>query len=166
MPHNAAEARALLFNRKLQEKPVEFSLPGLEELDSELSVLELKASELKQCEKLAEGPDGETDEILMMAAVVAKSLIMRDTKERLFSDTDMGMINYATGEGSGMAGFGLVVLKSLSDLASQASGIGIDLLEEKRKKVQPAQSSGSQNSSTGNLGQPDQDLQKMNSLNG
>ncbi len=166
MPHNAAEARALLFNRKLQEKPVEFSLPGLEELDSELSVLELKASELKQCEKLAEGPDGETDEILMMAAVVAKSLIMRDTKERLFSDTDMGTINYATGEGSGMAGFGLVVLKSLSDLASQASGIGIDLLEETKKKLQAAQSSGSQNSSTGNLGQPDQDLQKMNSLNG
>ena|SRR6266699_1420346 len=164
MPHNAAEARALLFNRKLQEKPVEFSLPGLEELDGELSVLELKASELKQCEKLAEGPDGEADEILMMAAVVCKSLVMRATKERLFSDTDMGTINYATGEGSGVAAFGLVVLKPLSDLASQASGIGIDLLAETKKKLQAAQSNGSQNSSTGNSGQPDQGLQKMNSL--
>jgi len=110
MPHNAAEARALLFNRKLQEKPVEFSIPGLEELDGELSVLELKASELKQCEKLSEGPDGETDNILMMAAVVCKSLVMRATKERLFSDTDMGTINYATGEGSGVAAFGLISL--------------------------------------------------------
>src|SRR5260221_13800470 len=88
MPHNAAEARALLFNRKLQEKPVEFSLPGLEELDGELSVLELKASELKQCEKLAGGPDEKTDETLMMAAVGCKSLGMRATKERLISDTD------------------------------------------------------------------------------
>ncbi len=163
MPHNAAEARALLFNRKLQEKPVEFSIPGVEELDGELSVLELKASELKQCEKLAEGPDGETDEILMMAAVVCKSLVMRATKERLYSDTDMGTINYATGEGSGVAGFGLTVLKPLSDLASEASGIGVDLLAETKKKLQQAQSNGSQNSSTGNSGQPAQDLQKMNS---
>ncbi len=163
MPHNAAEARALLFNRKLQEKPVEFSLPGLEELDGELSVLELKASELKQCEKLAEGPDEKTDEILMMAAVVCKSLVMRATKERLFSDTDMGT---TTGEGSGVAAFGLVVLKPLSDLASEASGIGVDLLAETKKKLQAAQSKGSQNSSTANSGQPAQDLQKMNSLNG
>src|SRR5258707_5078120 len=163
MPHNAAEARALLFNRKLQEKPVEFSIPGVEELDGELSVLELKASELKQCEKLAEGPDGETDEILMMAAVVCKSVVMRATKERLFSDTDMGTINYATGEGSAVAAFGLVVLKPLSDLASEASGIGVDLLAETKKKLQAAQSKGSQNSSTANSGQQDQGLQKMNS---
>src|SRR5258708_11987136 len=123
MPHNAAEARALLFNRKLQEKPVEFSIPGLEELDGELSVLELKASELKQCEKLAEGPDVETDEILMMAAVVAKSLIMRDTKERLFSVTDMGTIHHATLACSGVAHFGLLVLNSFSHLSSLPSAI-------------------------------------------
>src|SRR5260221_13406873 len=160
MPHNAAEARALLFNRKLQEKPVEFSLPGLEELDGELSVLELKASELKQCEKLAEGPDEKTDEILMMAAVVCKSLVMRATNERLFSDTDMGT---TTGEGSGVAAFGLVVLKPLSDLASEASGIGVDLLAETKKKLQAAPSNGSVSSSTASLGQPAQDSHSMNS---
>src|SRR6266699_1119395 len=144
MPHNAAEARALLFNRKLQEKPVEFSLPGLEELDGELSVLELKASELKQCEKLAEGPDGEADEILMMAAVVCKSLGMRATKERLFSDTDMGT---TTGEGSGVAAFGLVVLKPLSDLASEASGIGVDLLKEAKDSLKANPTNASPSSS-------------------
>src|SRR5258708_3831348 len=161
MPHNAAEARALLFNRKLQEKPVEFSLPGLEELDGELSVLELKASELKQCEKLSEGSDGETDEILMMAAVVCKSLVMRSTKERLFSDTDMGT---TTGEGSGVAAFGLVVLKPLSDLASEASGIGVDLLAETKKKLQATQSNGSLSSSTVNSAVEAADLPSMNSL--
>ena len=163
MPHNAAEARALLFNRKLQEKPVIFSIPGVEELDGELSMLELSAPELKQCEKLSEGSDGEADEILMMAAVVVKSLIMRDTKERVYSDTDMGMIDAATGKGSGVAAFGLTVLKPLSDLASEASGIGVDLLAEAKEKLKKAQSAASQNSSTGNSGQPAQDLQKMSS---
>ncbi len=140
MPHSAQEARALLFNRKLQEKPVIFSIPGVEELDGELSMLELKATELKQAEKLSDTPDG-TDEILMMAAVVAKSLIMADTKERLFSDNDIDTV----------AGFGLVALKPLSDLASEASGIGIDLLADAKKKLLAAQSSASQNSSTENL---------------
>src|SRR5260221_639683 len=107
MPHSAEEARALFFQRKLQVKPVIFSIPGLEELDGELSMLELQASQLKQAEKLSDTPDG-TDEILIMAAVVAKSLIMTDTKKRLFSDTDIGTIDYATGEGSGVAAFGLV----------------------------------------------------------
>jgi len=140
MPHSAEEARALFFQRKLQVKPVIFSIPGLEELDGELSMLELQASQLKQAEKLSDTPDG-TDEILMMAAVVAKSLIMTDTKKRLFSDTDIGTIDYATGEG----------LKPLSDLASEASGIGINLLEDAKKKLLAAQSSASKSSSTENL---------------
>ncbi len=150
MPHSAEEARALFFQRKLQVKPVIFSIPGLEELDGELSMLELQASQLKQAEKLSDTPDG-TDEILMMAAVVAKSLIMTDTKKRLFSDTDIGTIDYATGEGSGVACFGLVALKPLSDLASEASGIGINLLEDAKKKLLAAQSSASKSSSTENL---------------
>ncbi len=124
MAHSALEARALLFQRKLQEKPVIFSIPGLEELDGELSVLELKANELSHAEKLANTPDG-TDEVLMMAAVISKALVMRDTKERIFNDNDL----------EGVAGFGLIVLKPLSDLASEASGIGIDLLAEAKAKL-------------------------------
>ena len=140
MPHSAQEARALLFNRKLQEKPVIFSIPGVEELDGELSMLELTGTELKQAEKLADTPDG-ADEIKMMAGVVAKSLIMRETKERLFSDNDIDTV----------AGFGLVALKPLSDLASETSGIGIDLLADAKKKLLEAQSSASVSSSTESL---------------
>jgi len=152
MAHSALEARALLFNRKLQEKPVIFSIPGVEELDGELSMLELKASELKQCEKLSDTPDG-TDEILMMAAVVVRSLIMADTKERLFSDTDIDTV----------ADFGLAALKPLSDLASEASNIGVDLLAEAKKKLQEAQSKGSPSSSTVNSELPVAALPSMNS---
>ncbi len=152
MPHSAQEARALLFNRKLQEKPVIFSIPGVEELDGELSMLELKGTELKQAEKLADTPDG-ADEILMMAGIVAKSLIMRETKERLFSDNDIDTI----------AGFGLVALKPLSDLASETSGIGINLLEDTKKKLLAAQSSASASSSTENLAAAALDSPSMNS---
>ncbi len=149
MAHSAAEARALLYQRKLQEKPVIFSIPGVEELDGELSMLELKASELKQAEKLADTPDG-TDDVLMMAATVAKSLIMAETKERVFSDSDIGAVDYATGEGSGVASFGLAALIPLSKLASEASNLGVDLLEEAKKKLLAAQSKDSRNSSTAN----------------
>src|SRR5260221_7365470 len=99
----------------------------------------------------------------MMAAVVCKSLVMRATKERLYSDTDMGTINVATGEGSGVSGFGLTVLKPLSDLASEASGIGVDLLAETKKNLQAAQSNGSASSSTANSAEAVQDLSSMNS---
>lgn len=146
MAHSALEARALLFKRKLQEKPVIFSIPGAEELDGELSMLELKASELKQAEKLADTSDG-TDPILMMAGVVAKSLVMSDTKERIFSDNDIDTV----------ADMGFAALKPLSDLASEASNIGVDLLAEAKKKLQAAQSSASQSSSTESLAQPVQD---------
>lgn len=164
MAHSAAEARALLFNRKLQEKPVIFSIPGVEELDGELSMLELQASELKQAEKLSDTPDG-TDDVLMMAAVVAKSLILRATKERVFSDTDIGSIDYTTGVGSGIAAFGLAALKPLSDLASEASNIGVDLLDEAKKKLIAAQSKNSNSSSIGNSAGAAPDLLLTNSLN-
>src|SRR5258706_8605754 len=92
----ALEARALLFQRKMQEKPVIFEIPGVPELNGKLSMLELQASQLKQAERLADTPDG-TDDVLMMAASIAKSLVLADTKERVFSDNDIGAIDYATG---------------------------------------------------------------------
>ena len=165
MAHSAAEARALLFQRKLQEKPVIFSIPGVPYLDGELSMLELTASELKQAEKLADTPDG-TDDVLMMAATVAKSLVMADTKERVFSDGDIGSIDYASGVGSGIAGFGLAALIPLSKLASEASNLGVDLLEDAKKKLAAAQSQGSSSSSTANSAPPVADSASTSSSQG
>lgn len=140
MAHSAAEARALLFNRKLRMLPVIFEIPDLPELNGELGMLELKASELKHAEKLAQGPDGETDEIVMMAAVVIKALVMLDTKEQVLDDNSL----------TSVAEWGLTVLKPLSDLASEASGIGIDLLKEAKARLQANPTSVSANSSTVN----------------
>ena len=123
MAHSSAEARTLLFNRKLRMLPVIFEIPDLPELNGELGMLELKATELKQAEALAQGPDGETDNIVMMAAVVIKSLVILDSKEQVCQDNDL----------TSVCEWGLTVLKPLSDLASEASGIGIDLLAEAKK---------------------------------
>ena len=88
-------------------------------------------------------PNG-TDEILMMAAVVGKALVMADTKERVFSDNDIDTV----------ASFGMIALKPLADLASEASGLGIDLLAEAKKKLHEAQSNASSSSSTANSEPP------------
>jgi hypothetical protein len=130
---NAAEARALLFQRKLKEVPIEDSLPDLEALDGQLSVLELKAGEMQHANKLAQGPDGTADEIVLTAAMICKSLVLRATKERLFNDGDMGMINPATGESSGVAGFGMQVLKPLSDQVAKACGLSTQALLAAKK---------------------------------
>lgn len=127
---NALEARALLFQRKLAELPVDFSIPGVKALDGQLSVLELGADELSEATKLAETPNG-TDNILAMAASVCKSLIMRDTKERVFSDNDV----------QGVAHFGTSVLKPLADLVTQVSALSPDALAQAKKTLSPTPAS-------------------------
>lgn len=140
MPHSAAEARVLLFNRKLKMLPVIFEIPDLPELTGELGMLELKAVDLKQAEREAQGPDDQTDNILMMAAVVIKSLVMLDTKELVLQPNDLTSVSE----------WGLSVLKPLSDLAEEASNIGVDLLKEAKAKLQANPTPDSVTSSTEN----------------
>jgi hypothetical protein len=140
MAHSAYEARALLFNRKLRLLPVPFEIPDLPELNGELGVLELKATELKNAEALSKGPDGETDDLVMMAAIIVKALVMLDSKEQVCQDNDLTSVTE----------WGLTVLKSLADLAGEASGIGVDLLAQTKKNLSQAPTSGSPNSSTAN----------------
>lgn len=144
MAHSAAEARALLFNRKLRMLPVIFEIPDLPELNGELGMLELKATELKHAEAVSKDSDGKNDEIVMMAAIVTKSLVMLDSKEQVCQDNDLTSVTE----------WGLTVLKPLADLAGEASNIGIDLLADAKKKLQTALTSDSQNSSTENSEQP------------
>jgi hypothetical protein len=123
MNHSVAEVRAALFNRKLKELPVEFPIDGLEDYDGELSVLELKAKDARNAEKAAEDSDGVTNEVLMMAGIVVKSLMLRETKERVFQDNDLESVSE----------MGLSVLKPLNELISKASGVGPDALAAAKK---------------------------------
>jgi|SRR6266487_500095 len=122
---DALQARALLFQRKLAESPVDWSIPGLPELDNRLSIIELPADGLKACANLATIADGTVDNTLAMAASVCKSLVLRETKERIFSDTDIEAV----------ASFGTTVLKPLSDVVEVVSGLSANSLAEAKKNL-------------------------------
>lgn len=133
----AHEVRAALFNRKLREFPIDFVIEGLEMYTNELSVLELTGTDTSHANKLAVDSDGKSDPILSQAAVVCKSLIIRETKERVFADLDLDMV----------AGMGLSVLKPVGDLVTQVSGLDPAAFEVTKKNWKSRQEKNSNSNS-------------------
>jgi hypothetical protein len=131
----AHEARALLFQRKLRGKPVDFSIPGVPELDGKLYMLELTARDTRLIDKLAVDPDGNKDSIKAQAAVVCRGLVMAETKERVFSDLDMDMIagNGEPDDGKPVDGFGVSVLRMLGDEIGKLSGLEENFVEKAKQ---------------------------------
>jgi hypothetical protein len=152
----AYEARALLFQRKLQGKPVEFSIPGVPELDGKLYMLELTARDTRIISKMSKNADGEMDQIASQAAVVCRGLVMADTKERVFADLDIDMIagNDEPDEGKPIDGFGTFVLKLLGDEISKLSGFDPDAVEQAKESFLQAHAIDSTSSSIANSEQP------------
>lgn len=126
MSHTTAEIRAALFNRKLNELPVDWVIAGLEDFTGELSVMELPAKQARSAEKAAEDTDGVTDEAMLMAGVVMKGLINRKTKERIFGENELESVSE----------MGLGILRPISDLITQASGVGKNALDAAKKNYQ------------------------------
>ncbi len=126
MSHTTAEIRAALFNRKLNELPVDWVIAGLEDFTRELSVIELGAKSIRAAEKAAEDANGETDGNLLMAGMVAKSLINRETKELIFQENDLESVGQ----------MGLSILKPVSDLILEASGMKEGALDAAKKNYQ------------------------------
>jgi hypothetical protein len=120
---DALQARALLFQRKLKYEDFKGSIPDVPELDDQLGILELPANEAVKAEKLAKGADGETDEALQLGALVARGLVFRGTKERLFSDEDI----------EGVAAFGLSVLNPIAERIREISGLSEKAVDESKK---------------------------------
>lgn len=131
----AHEARALLFNRKLQGKPVEFSIPGIPELDGQLFMLELTARDTRIIDKMSKDADGVKDQIKAQAGVICRGLVMRDTKERVFADLDIDMIagNDEPDDGKPVDGFGTFVLRLLGDEIGKLSGFEPDAIEKAKQ---------------------------------
>ena len=123
----ALEARALLFKRELKMINVDQSIPDVPELDGQLAVLEMKGTDTSKCEKLATDSDGKLDETAMMAEMIVRALVMRDTKERVCQDNDGGMV----------AQWGLQVLKPLSELVGKASGLDSNALPSAKTFLPP-----------------------------
>jgi len=121
MTMTAQEVRVLLFNRTLAIKPVEDatidaweSTPAKElaALKGQLSLLELKGSDTSEARKLALGSDGTIDEILAGAAMLTRSLVLTESKERVLQDSDA----------QGVSEWGGTVLTPLIGLVSEVSG--------------------------------------------
>ena len=122
---HAAEARALLFQRKLAYQDFNGSIPGVSELDGKLGILELTGTVTSQIDMLAKGPDGKTVDTLQMAGIVANGLVLRESKERIFSDNDI----------EGVAGMGTTVLLPIALAISELSGISKESLEAAKKNL-------------------------------
>jgi len=119
----ASEAKVLLMKRKLKEFPIDWSIDGLPELDGQLSMLEMPMQEIKNASDLAEGRDGKPDEMLIMAAMIAKALVSREDKERLYTDNELEQIT----------AWGAMVMKPLAELAAKASGLDKEAAENAKK---------------------------------
>jgi len=117
------EARALLFQRKLAYEDYNEQIPGVPELDNQLGIVELRAIDTVHAEKLAKDENDERNEALLLGAMVAKSLVLRDTKERILSDTDI----------EAAASMGLSVLTPLAQKISLLSGIDPEALTKAKK---------------------------------
>lgn len=116
-------AKIAAYGKRLQK--IEHSFPGLEDLDGELGVVELSAKDIEEVQTLSVGPDGTPQDTLMAAGMVARGLVLYDTKERIFTDNDLSII----------AALGLSVFSVFSDQVAKASGLDVNALEAARKNL-------------------------------
>ena len=120
------EIREKIMNRGRRMQKLDISLPDLEELDGQLAVQELTAKDLEEAQNRSKGKDGETQQILMTAFMITKSLVSYQTKERIFSDDDAGFI---------AEHLGLTTLMPLSAEIQKINSISSDALEQARKNL-------------------------------
>jgi hypothetical protein len=118
-----AEIQEKLLNRKKRMQKFEGSLPDLEDLDDQLAFLELSALDVEYAQNASKGADGEPQEVLALAGMIARALVVYDTKERIFTDDHRGSI----------AEWGLLVLQPIGAAIRKSSGIAQDALEAAKK---------------------------------
>ena len=135
---SAQEAREKFMNRKKRMVELDVSLPDLEELDDQLGVLELTPKDIETAQNLSKGRDGDTDSLKMTVAMIVRSLVILDTRERVFTDND---IDYM------VENFGLAIIEPLGTKVAMGSGISVDAIEEAKKNLMNPGGSGSATSS-------------------
>jgi hypothetical protein len=120
------EIREKIMNRGRRMQKLDISLPDLEDLNGQLAVQELTAKDLEESQNRSKGKDGETQQILMTAFMITKSLVSYQTKERIFSDDDAGFI---------AEHLGLTTLMPLSTEIQKINNISSDGLEQAKKNL-------------------------------
>jgi hypothetical protein len=102
-----------LLNRKKRMEKLEVSLPDLEDLDGELALVELSALDVEFAQNASKGSDGEASEVMTLAGMVSRALVVYDTKERIFTDNHSQAI----------AEWGLLVLQPLGEAIRKGSAL-------------------------------------------
>jgi hypothetical protein len=131
------EARALFFNRKKKTVDFEGSLPDLEMLDGQLALQELSGATVRHAKQLAKTKDGE-DEILQGSAMIVKSMVLKSTGKRIFSDTDLQAV----------CDFGLSIINPIGAQIQALSNSKPQAIEDAKSDFLLTDSSASPSSST------------------
>jgi hypothetical protein len=116
------EIRSLILQRSLTREPLNISLQGLEMLDGQLAVQELPVADVTEAQKLATRR-GELDEGLLAGILIAKGLVMLDSGERIFADTD----------GEALSRLGVKVLMPVATRIMEVCGLTPDALALAKK---------------------------------
>jgi hypothetical protein len=117
------EIQEKLLNRKRRMTKFEGSLPDLEDLDDHLATLELSAKDVEYAQEASKGADGEVQEVLTLAGLIARSMLVYDTKERVFTDDHRGSI----------AEWGLLVVQPIGEAIRKSSGLTKKAVEDAKK---------------------------------
>ena len=89
---NREMIRARFINRPKRIVPLGVDLPDLEDLTPYLALQELSAASTLHVDRLADD-HGKADEAMQLAGMICKSLVVQETRERVFSDTDMQVVS-------------------------------------------------------------------------
>ena len=133
------EVRALFFNRKKKVIPFEGSLPDLEMLDGQLGLQELSGGAIRHSRQLATTKDG-VDNELLGAAMLVKSIVLKQSDRRIFKDTDI----------QGVLDFGLSVVNPIAEQIKVLSGDEPEAIQKAKDDFLATDSSASSTSSTEN----------------
>lgn len=122
----AQEIREKLLNRKRRMQKLTLSLPDLEELDGYLAIQELTAKDVDDAQNLSKVSKDETNDTIALGALIARSLVLYDTKERIFQDNEAQFI---------AENFGVRLLLPLGEAVKQFSGVSAEAMDDIRKNL-------------------------------
>jgi hypothetical protein len=142
------QAREKIMNRKRRMQKLEIELPDLEELNGELALQELSLGDYDDAEKLSLDENKEEDQLLSGCVLVARSVVLYATKERLFEDTDAEWMKQE---------WGTTVIMPLIEAAKDFSGKSGEAYENAKKNYLIRQKQGSATSSEKSSEVPGQD---------
>lgn len=137
---NAEQVRVLLFQRQIKVQPLAASLPDLAALDGLLGVRELSAKDTTDIGHLSKDRNDTIDEALALAGLVVRGLILLDTKEPIFRDTELDSV----------AAMGMTVLKPIAEAVNVVSGLSVSALVNAKKNLNQTTDSTSPTSSPAN----------------